>query len=369
MTILEKLTEAQENLKEVKAAVESGEKNAEELSEAIEAVKSAQAQVDAADEAEKLIKSLTPVKKETEGEEKKMGILEELAKKAAEMEDRKRGVAVHVKSTATSTVIAPSIADIDRNVAKQPDRVAAANFFTNTTITGNAITFFKQGAYEGSPAVTLQDVKKPQNSTNFESITLPLSKIAAYIKETDEILWDAEFLASEVRNSLLYHLGVAEDTYIVNIVKSAEDILTRSLGENETFADGIIGGIMDIKDASAYDASVVILNPADFLTLMVAKDDNKQYYGGGYFSGAYGNGAFGVPTAIWGVPVFTNSNITAGTALVAAREAVKVWRKGGLDVKLYEQNEDDALHNRVTLLAEERLVCEVVDDKGVCLIS
>lgn len=370
MTILEKLTEAKENLKEVKVAVENGEKNADELSEAIEAVKSAQASVDAAEEAKKLIEALKPVEKETEKEEiEKMGI-EEFTTKASQIDKNVKGwsASVHFKA-ASDIVSAPQIADIDRVIAPQPKRVAAADFFSNATISGNAVTYFKQGAYEGVPAVTAQGAKKPQNSTSFEPTTLPLSKIAAYIKETDEIIWDAEFLASEVQNSLIYHLGVVEDSTIVNTVKGASGILTRTLGSGETLADGIIGGIMDIKNASAYDASVVILNPADFLTLMVAKDDNKQYYGGGYFSGAYGNGAFGVPTAIWGVPVFTNANITAGTALVAAREAVKVWRKGGLDVKLYEQNEDDALYNRVTLLAEERLACAVIDGNGVCLIS
>lgn len=162
---------------------------------------------------------------------------------------------------------------------------------------------------------------------------------------------------------------MVEDATIVTTVAGTSGILTVTLGTGESLADGIIGAIMKIKDASAYDASVVIMNPADFLAALKAKDGNDQYYGGGYFTGAYGTGAYGVPTSIWGVPVFTNSNITAGTALVAAREAVKVWRKGGLDVKLYEQNEDDALYNRVTLLAEERLACAVVDLNGVCKIS
>lgn len=372
MTILEKLTEAKENLAEVKAAVETGEKNAEELSEAIEAVKSAQASVDAAEEAEKLVEALTPVAKESENEmeNKKMGMIEELTAKAGQIDKNVKGwsASVHFKA-ASDVVTAPQIADIDRAIAPQPKRVAAADFFSNATISGNAITYFKQGAYEGVPAVTAQGAKKPQNSTSFAPTTLALSKIAAYIKETDEILWDAAFLASEVQNSLIYHLGVVEDSTIISTVLGTSGILTRTLASGEPLADGIIGGIMDIKNASAYDASVVVLNPADFLALMVAKDQNKQYYGGGYFSGAYGNGAYGVPTAIWGVPVFTSSSVTAGSALVAAREAVKVWRKGGLDVKVYEQNEDDALYNRVTLLAEERLACAVVDGKGVCLIS
>lgn len=369
MTLKERFEAAKTALTEAKSAVEAGEKSAEDLQNAITELETVQAQIKAADEAEALMKGLeTPTAEKADKENIEMSIMEELAKKAAEMEDRKSGVSVHVKA-ATDVVSAPQIADIDRTVVPQPKRVAAADFFSNATISGNAITYFRQGAYEGTPAVTAQGAKKPQNSTSFTPTTLALSKIATYIKETDEIIWDASFLASEVQNSLVYHLGVVEDATIVTTVAGTSGILTVTLGTGESLADGIIGAIMKIKDASAYDASVVIMNPADFLAALKAKDGNDQYYGGGYFTGAYGTGAYGVPTSIWGVPVFTNSNITAGTALVAAREAVKVWRKGGLDVKLYEQNEDDALYNRVTLLAEERLACAVVDLNGVCKIS
>lgn len=302
-------------------------------------------------------------------EVKEMNGIEELTKKAAELQDRKSGASVHIKASDT-VVTAPQIADIDKTVAPQPRRIAAADFFSNATISGNAITYFMQGAYEGTPAVTAQGAKKPQNSTSFDPTTLPLSKIAAYIKETDEILWDADFLASEVQNSLVYRVGVVEDGTIVNTIKNTANTLAVQVGTGtNAFADALVAAIMAIKDASAYDASVIMLNPADYLTLIQAKDSNNQYYGGGYFSGTYGQGGFGLPTAIWGVPVFTNSNITTGSAVVAAREAVKVWRKGGMDVKVYEQNEDDAIYNRVTLLAEERLACAVVDLNGVCIVS
>jgi HK97 family phage major capsid protein len=254
-------------------------------------------------------------------------------------------------------------------VAPQPRRVAAADFFANATISGNAIPYFRQGAYEGSPAVTAEGGKKPQNSTSFTPVTLALSKIAAFIKETDEILWDQDFLASEVQNSLIYHLGTVEDATIVSAVAGTSGIGAVTYASTEDLADGFIAGIMNVKQNSAYDASVVIMNPTDYLAALKAKDANKQYIGGGYFSGAYGNGGYAMPTSIWGVPVFCSSSITAGTAIVAARQAVKIWRKGGLDVKLYEQNEDDALYNRVTLLAEERLACAVVDLKGVCKVA
>lgn len=313
----------------------------------------------------KSIGTVEPIKQE----EKKMNELEIFTQKCAEMTDKKAGVTQHIKA-ATDVVLAPQIADIDRSVAPQPKRIAAADFFTNAIISGNAITYFLQGAYEGTPAVTAQGAKKPQNSTSFDPTTLALSKIAAFIKETDEIIADAPFLASEVQNSLLYHLGVVEDSTIISAISGTAGILSETYdGTTVTFADAILAAIMSIKDKSAYNASVVVLNPADFVAFLTAKDLNGQYIGGGFFTGAYGNGAYGVPTSIWGVPVFASSDITSGEALVAAREAVKIWKKGGVDVKLYEQNEDDAIYNRVTLLAEERLACAVVDLNGVCTVS
>lgn len=304
-------------------------------------------------------------------EVKKMSTMEDFTTKCAEMVDRKSGASVHFKAYNT-TVTAPQIADVDRSIAPQADRVAAASFFTNATISGNAITYFKQGAFETNSGIepTAQGNKKPQASTSFSATTLALSKLAAYVKETDEIIADAPFLASEVQNTLIYQLGCVEDAHIVSAIAGTSGIGAAEYdGSTVTFADGILNAILKVKADSAYDASVVILNPADVFTLLTAKDANKQYYGGGYFVGAYGNGSVSIPAAIWGVQIFTSSAVAQGTALVAARQAVKVWKKGGLDVKLYEQNEDDALYNRVTLLAEERLACAVVDLKGVVLLS
>lgn len=302
-------------------------------------------------------------------EVKKMTDLEQFTKSATEMTDKKSGVSMHLKA-ATDVVTSVQIADVDRSVAPQPRRNAVADYFTVSTISGNAITYFLQGAYEGTPAATAEGAKKPQNSTSFEPKTLPLTKVAAYIKETDEILYDEPFLASEVQNSLIYQIGKVEDTTIVNAVKTTTGIGAETYdGTTVTFADGILKAIQKIKADSAYDASVVILNPADLFTLLTSKDENGQYYGGGYFSGAYGNGGYNVPANIWGVQILTSSNITAGTSLVAAREAVKIWKKGGLDVRLFEQNEDDAIHNRVTLVGEERLAAAVVDLKGVVLLA
>ena len=308
-------------------------------------------------------------------EDVKMTELELFCKNAAEVDRSKKGwsVAQHIKA-ATDVVTGVQLADIDRQVAPQPDRIAAKSLFTQATISGNAITFFRQGAYEGTPAVTAENAKKPQNHTSFSPVTLALSKIAAFIKETDEIVNDAPFLTSEVRNALLYQLGKVEDSTILAAIAGTSGIQGGTYGSGSgsiaaSLVDGILYASRAIKAATAYDASVVILNPADMFALLTDKDSNKQYIGGGYFFAPYGNGAYKTPNTVWGIPVFESSDVTAGSALICAKQAVNVWQKGGLDVKLYEQNEDDAIYNRVTLLAEERIACAVKDLKGVYLLE
>ena len=330
-----------------------------------------EAQVKKAEDAEMLLKSIGNAENTNSDttEVEKMDEMKEFAKSASEMVDKKAGVSMHLKA-ATDVVTSVQIADVDRSIAPQPRRNAAADLFSVATISGNAITYFLQGAYEGTPAVTAESAKKPANSTSFTGTTLALSKIAAYIKETDEILYDEPFLASEVQNSLIYQLGKVEDATIIGAVAATTGIGAETYdGSTVTFADGILKAIKKVKADSAYDASVVILNPADVFTLLTAKDLNGQYYGGGYFVGAYGNGGVNVPASIWGVQIFESTSVTQGEALVCAKEAVKVWKKGGIDVRLFEQNEDDAIYNRVTLVGEERLACAVVDKKGVVLLA
>lgn len=377
MNFKDQLTEKKQALAELEPMLKAEDVSTEVIAQGEGLVKDIEELEDKIAKAEKAAEVLNSIgNAETNNnnditEEKTMSTMEEFTTKCAEMVDKKAGASMHFK-TYTDVVTAPQIAEVDRNIAPQPRRTAAADFFTGATISGNAITYFLQGAFETNAGIgtTAQGAKKPQASTSFTGTTLALSKIAAYIKETDEIIADAPFLASEVQNTLVYQIGKAEDSYVIGAIGATAGIGAETYdGTTVTFADGVLASILKVKSESSYDASVVILNPADVYTLLTAKDANKQYYGGGYFVGAYGNGAYGVPSSIWGVQIFASSDVPQGSALVCAREAVKVWKKGGIDVKLYEQNEDDALYNRVTLLGEERLACAVVDLKGVVLLA
>jgi len=50
-------------------------------------------------------------------------------------------------------------------------------------------------------------------------------------------------------------------------------------------------------------------------------------------------------------------------------EAFKVYKKNDVAVRVYEQNEDDALYNRVTLLGEERLLVALKNKKAAVKVA
>lgn len=375
MTLSEKLVEKKSALLELEPEL-SAENPSDEIiakgDELVQEIDELEKRIEHAEKASAILGRIGTKETNTNDmEEKNMTSMEEFTSKASAIDTSVKGWSVshHFKAN-TDVVTAPQIADVDRYIAPVPTRVSAASLFSNATISGNAITYFVQGAVEGTPAKVAQGAEKPQISTSFTAITKALSKVAAHIKETDEIIDDASFLATEVADTLMYKVGTIEDDDVVSTIAGTSGILAGTYdGTNVTFADGILKAIKAIKASSAYDASVVILNPADVITLLTAKDLNGQYLGGGYFTGAYGNGAYNMPVSIWGVTIFESTSVSQGSALIAARPAVKIWKKSGLDVKLYDQNEDDAIHNCVTLLAEERMAVGVVDLNGVYLLT
>ena len=319
MTIKEQLAEKKAALVELEPQLKSEDVSAETVEQGetlVKEIAELEEKCAKAEKAEALLKTIGTAEDNNDiSEEKTMSQIEEFTKQAAEMKDRSVGVSMKAYN---SVVTAPTIADVDKSIAPQPKRVAAEDFLSVATISGNAVTYFTQGAFETNSGIgtTAQNYKKPQASTSFTGTTLALSKIAAWIKETDEIIADAPFLASEVQNSLVYQIGKASDNFIINAIGSTVGIGAETYdGTTKTFADGILASILKIKEK--YDASVVYLNPADIYSLLSAKDSNKQYYGGGYFSGAYGNGALGIPASIWGVDTLP--------AIAACNEAFSAW--------------------------------------------
>lgn len=364
MTIREELTEKKSALAGLRERIEANEVEAIKEGESLMTeIKDLEEKCMASEKAQALLNSIGSDKEETDMEEKT--VMENFVEQAKSVDTSVKGwsVSAHVKAATDVTTIGANIAETDRSVAAVPTADKIADRFANITVSGNAITYFVQGAVEGSAAVTAEGAKKPQLHVPFTPKTAALKKIAGYTKETDEVLSDAPFLASAVENTLVYELGKEENSEIVKDILATSGI---GAATHDGTAIGMVEKILEAKKTiatgSAYKADVVILNPADAASIKLAKDTTGNYL--------FGGPAADADLTIWGLPVEESADIAQGTILVAAgKNAVKIYRKGGADVKVYEQNEDDAIYNRVTIIAEERLAVAVVAPSAIVKIT
>lgn len=379
MNLKEQLKAKKAELAALKSKIEAGDAEAIKAgAELAEAIKSLEAAIEEATKANDLLKMIGNEEPAEEPAAEEDG-MKGLVAKAKSVDRNVKGWSVNAtfgKKAATTTITAPQIADVDKTAAPVKRGRRVADLLGAATISGNAVTYYVNGAVEGDAAVTAQGAKKAQISTSFTPVTAALKKVTAFAKETSEVLEDAPFLASTVEEIINYKIVSKENAEVVSGIAGTSGIQSvtytdsGNTGDAATLADAILLAKSKIADATDYEADCVLINPQDMFALRTAKDSNLQYIGGGYFTGAYGNGEYVAPATIWGLPVFESSAVTAGEPLVAAGKlAVKVYRKGDINVKIFDQNEDDALYNIVTVLGEERLLVAVKEPKGVVKVS
>lgn len=270
----------------------------------------------------------------------------------------------------TAGVYGPVLTDIDRTIiqAFRP-RPVVADLLGSGTLSGNSISYFVEGAREGNFATVAEGGAKPQlHYVDPTVVTDALKKIAGFIKFTDEMIEDLDFVVSEINQRLLYDLAMVEESQILNgsgtgsnilglLNRSGiQSILRGNVASGESVADVLFRAATAVETASGFPADGIVIHPTDYQTLRLSKDANNQYFGGGFFTGQYGQGGILEKPPVWGLRTVVTPAVAAGTALVANfSQAATLYRKGGVRVESTNSHSDDFTNNLVTTRAEERI--------------
>ena len=273
------------------------------------------------------------------------------------------------------------VTDIDRNIVQEVlPQTFLRDLFGAETISGNALTYFVEGAIEynsgggkspyGFEVIDEGAAKQQISFADPTAVTVALDKLAAYIKETDEYIDDAPFLASAINGRLLNYLRLREEDYLLTKLKAASITADTTSWANsagaEAIADLIFAKIMQVQAESGFAADAIIMNPKTWEILRLGKyTSTNEYIGGGYFTD-------GQQKQIWGVPVYTStfaaapvSGSAAGEIFVGAFKACgSIVGKGGVAIEATNADQDDFIKNRMTIRAEERIALAVRRPKG-----
>ena len=275
----------------------------------------------------------------------------------------------------TGTVFGNALTSIDTNIQLGVRRrLTIEDLLGAETISGTALTYFVENALvEGGFAHVLENGQKPQlHFGDPTAVTEALSKIAGFIKESDELVEDLPFLKSAIDGRLLYQLNLYIEDQLLNGSGAAGNLrglLNRVGVQTEVRASTAAGGnaqdtifkaISKVETGAGMTADGIVINPADYQALRLSRDANGQYYGGGFFSGQYGQGGIQEQPPLWGLRTVVTPAIAVGTALVGAfGQAGSVVSKGGIRVEATNTEGNDFTNNRITIRAERRLALAV----------
>lgn len=358
MSKKEELTKLKEELAALKERIEADDAEAITEGEKLQAeIKTKTAEIEQAEKKAALLNVIGKSEKEEANMEEKTGI------KAMDLESLKgnRGtVSTSIKAYNDAEVIGDNkIFDYDRNPVNLMPVLGARELFGAETISGNALTYYVIGSLEGEIDGVAEGAEKNHIHIPYTPKTAALAKIAAYLKESDELLSDAAFLESAIRNRGVYEFRKAVEGYLIDSLLDTSGVQTG--GDSISF-DNILAAKQDIFADTGYAPDALLINPADWATLLQAKDGNYQYLLGGPAYGSYGNGSYNGNPRIWGLNVVESAGIPQGECLVGAFKAgasVITKAGAGLRVEVSNSDQDDFIKNMVTVRIEERLVLAV----------
>ncbi len=267
----------------------------------------------------------------------------------------------------------PVTTQIDKTIVHGFRRPSVADLLGSGTLGAgtNAVTYFVEGAFEGSFATVAEAGQKPQlHPADPTSRTDAAKKIAGWWDTSDEMIEDLDFWVSEINNRGLYLLSMVEESQLISgdgTGSSVLGLLNRSGIQTELQAatgdnaqDAIFRALTKVQTATGLSADAVIINPADYQALRLSRDSNGQYFGGGFFSGEYGNGGVTFQPSLWGMDTVVSAAVPAKTVVVGAlKVAATVYRKGGVRVESTNSDAGKFTKDIVTTRIEERIALAV----------
>jgi hypothetical protein len=93
--------------------------------------------------------------------------------------------------------------------------------------------------------------------------------------------------------------------------------------------------------------SFALVSPTDYFDMVSKKDTTNNYILSG--------GGNGLVPSLDGVPIIQLNQITAGDFIVMDRRAAQIFFRSNVQVRFYDQDQDNAIKNMVTIVIEERL--------------
>lgn len=249
-------------------------------------------------------------------------------------------------------------------IGRKPYEMAHIRDFVNVqAISSDAAYVIRDAAGEGGPTAVLMAAAKPQADRDYVKLIQPVTKIAHYFKIPEEMLADLPWLQNEISAIGVEDLLAKEDDLLLNQASGTGLFAGLTTATNSTAYSTPASLALAVDLANNYDvlvaawtqlkvlkntANLILCNPADYARMILTKE-----------AATNGTYVFGAPNVsipnVFGIPLVPHNSITSDKFLIGDFSKVTLGQRAGISVRFYDQNEDDAIKNMVTVVIEERV--------------
>jgi HK97 family phage major capsid protein len=259
-------------------------------------------------------------------------------------------------------------ADVKPGVVVKPyEDIHMRNLLITGSTSSNVIRHIRDNGGEGGPTTVAEAGTKPKMDRDLSIEDANVRKIATYLRVPEEMMEDIPYLSSFLSNRGTEEVMKLEDTQVLY-----GDGTGQNLSGLFTNATAFAAGTAIVTTPNRFDVlraarlqmrklfrkpSYYLVSPLDYFLMTSVKDTTNNYMllGGG-------NGL--VPT-LDGVPVIESTSITDGDFLAMDKLSAELDFRSNISVRFYEQDQDNAIKNMVTIVIEERAALPIYYVSGL----
>lgn len=262
---------------------------------------------------------------------------------------------------------------LEPGIEKAPDRRTFMLDIVSRGISESLTVYWVQRKTRTDGTAWVNEGSKPAAETvlGYNTVTATMQNLSQYMKVSNNSVDDIEWLQSEIQTELVTLMMLKLDNDLLKgtvVANGFDGVLTAAtafsaagdvmpVGVQPNKFDALVYAITQVLNEN-FVPNYIILHPRDIRDLKLTRDDAGNYL-------LPPQVTQGIPL-VDGLRIIGNTNMTAGTYLVGDFTRAKFWTRKNLEIRFWEQNEDDALNQlkTVTLYMRGTLVVKDADKKA-----
>lgn len=283
---------------------------------------------------------------------------------AIEMESKVVGTMASATSLTGSYFVAPTV--VPGIQIKPFEQVHMRDLLPVGQTNSNVVRYVRDNGGQGGPAMVAEGATKPLQDRALAVLDANVRKIATYFRVPEEMIEDIPYL-----QSFLAQIGIEE----VMVVEDAQILYGDGTGQNLSglftnalaFAAGttVIGASANNFDVLLaarkqgrvlkFNIGVALVSPIDYYDMIEKKDTTNNYL---FMGGGNGIDLVGGLT-FRGLRVVEHTAVAPGDFLVFDQSKAAIFDRAGTTVRFYDQDQDNAIKNLITIVIEKRLALPI----------